>query len=314
METTWVPHFKLDLRVANSRSFTQLVKDLADWGKTQEVDLSDIKSGFRTVTPELAERLLCSNIQNRVPRLSQVQKNAAAMTEGNWKRTGQTIIITDGGRMIDGQHRLLACYLSGASFDTYIVTDVEDEEPLFAYIDCGAGRTAKDALQTGGFNGVSASIAGAIKLDFSQFAIGNFKQVYVPQAMILDYAKENPDIVELAHSMLENNRMAVEIIGKKPVALYLGWLVRQEYGLTTVGEFMGLLADETLATDHPATMLRKKYADLDKEYAKLGFQTDHRIIFFVKAFNAWKTGQTLKNLRVTETVWPKIATVTSIAA
>ena len=52
--------------------------------------------------------------------------------------------------LIDAQHRMLAGLISGVTFKSYVVTEIEPIPNLFAYIDNVRVRTAPAALQTAG--------------------------------------------------------------------------------------------------------------------------------------------------------------------
>lgn len=99
-----------------------------------------------TITPELAEEILKRNARNRGIRRAKVKEYAKAMEEGRWQLNGDN--ITFGARqyiLLDGQHRLHACVLSGVSF----VTDVRFgiNEDFFTLMDNNIKRGNADILK-----------------------------------------------------------------------------------------------------------------------------------------------------------------------
>ena len=66
-----------------------------------------------TVTPAIATRWLGLNTNNRHPRITDVRALAADMRGGRWQQNSETIKFGTDGRLIDGQHRLMAIELSG---------------------------------------------------------------------------------------------------------------------------------------------------------------------------------------------------------
>lgn len=75
-----------------------------------------------TVTPEQAEQWLEErNHGNRALRIRQVEKLTRDMAGGNFVYNYQPIIFDDNGLLIQGQHRLTACVISGAPFVTDVV-------------------------------------------------------------------------------------------------------------------------------------------------------------------------------------------------
>lgn len=101
-----------------------------------------------TVTPDMALDMLDYNTRNRPVKGGKVALYARQMEAGEWRYTGEPIIFSDAGRVIDGQHRLMACIEA----DTAIPVDVAFGRPdnAFAFIDVGAPRTAGDIFAING--------------------------------------------------------------------------------------------------------------------------------------------------------------------
>lgn len=96
------------------------------------------------VTPELAVMWLEGNVGNRPIKSILVGELTNAMLNGTFKLTHQPIAITTDGRLLDGQHRLLAVIRSGR---TVLMNVTFDADPAtFDVIDAGAKRTLADAL------------------------------------------------------------------------------------------------------------------------------------------------------------------------
>lgn len=104
-----------------------------------------MNSSTITITPELAREYLAKNIdKNRPIRKAVVHAYAEQMKRGEWKITPQGISFDQKGRLIDGQHRLMAVIESGAKVPMYVTTGVPVDRMLM--IDCGTKRTAADIL------------------------------------------------------------------------------------------------------------------------------------------------------------------------
>ena len=111
-----------------------------------------------TITPAIAKKYLDTMITNRKLWDSRVIEIALQM-EAGWTLNGETIKFSDQGALIDGQHRLHACILSGRSFDTYVARGISDPK-AFATIDTGKSRTFGDVFSASGIkdaNNVSAA-------------------------------------------------------------------------------------------------------------------------------------------------------------
>jgi hypothetical protein len=117
---------------------------------------------FMQITPAMAAVMMEHNAdsewRNRPQSEPAVRRYAENMRKG-WKFTGDTIVFSKSGRLLNGQHRLQACLRSGCSFPTLVVFGVDDE--AFAYMDVGTRRTAAHIFAINGvlnYN-MAASIA-----------------------------------------------------------------------------------------------------------------------------------------------------------
>jgi hypothetical protein len=100
------------------------------------------------ITPEVAASFLARDQEqskkNRTIRPSKVQSFLAAIRDGNFKLTHQGIAIAPNGRILDGQHRLLAIIESGETVSMIVAFDTPEE--TFQFIDRGTPRRVRDAL------------------------------------------------------------------------------------------------------------------------------------------------------------------------
>lgn len=103
-----------------------------------------MRSEVVTVSPELARLYLEGNTENRNVRESRVKMLAEVITRGEWVTTHQGIAISSNGRLLDGQHRLLAIVKAGKSVDVMVTTGAD--ESSFSAIDLHDKRRISDAL------------------------------------------------------------------------------------------------------------------------------------------------------------------------
>lgn len=95
------------------------------------------------VTPDMADAMLERNSDdewhNRPGSEKGILRYSRAMQRG-WKFTGEPIIFSKSGRLLNGQHRLMACVRSGVSFETLVVFGIDDD--AFKFMDIGVSRSA----------------------------------------------------------------------------------------------------------------------------------------------------------------------------
>lgn len=112
------------------------------------------------VTPDMAAQWLEeTNTHNRVVAQWQITKYASDMKHGRWKFTGDAIRFDASRRLLDGQHRLMACKRAGTPFETYVMYGLPSE--VQDVMDTGKARKASDVISLRGItnsNKVSATV------------------------------------------------------------------------------------------------------------------------------------------------------------
>jgi hypothetical protein len=90
-----------------------------------------IKTNVEVITPAVAaEYLRLYNQGNRKPNKAQVAYYAKMMSEGEWELNGESIKFSGSGetlRLLDGQHRLMACVEANVPFETLVVRDIDEK-------------------------------------------------------------------------------------------------------------------------------------------------------------------------------------------
>jgi len=96
---------------------------LTDYGRDVQDSSMNIETPViekRWITPTHAKYILDNHNPNTCKmRAEAVKRYAEDMAKGNWKLNGETIKVTPNGQLLDGQHRLAGCVMSGVSFETY---------------------------------------------------------------------------------------------------------------------------------------------------------------------------------------------------
>jgi hypothetical protein len=287
--TSWTPAVTLDLATASGPAFEEAKAKFRDWAKVGPADDLILKDGWLTITPEIAEKMLRRNAMNRKIGLAPVKKYAHDMASGEWAETSQGLGFDDKGHLVDGQHRLWACYLSGVPFATYVVTSVKSRKHLFAYYDTGKLRSAGDALYTSGNNGLSSILAGAIQLaslyDNHALHIYKSKGRRLSNPETLQYASEHPNLSAATHMIEANFSRAIQVIGSKPVAAFFAWKAIEAYGENELEDFLlPLGTGANLAEDSIILALRNRLMNAGADDGEKGMSKPHRLALLIKAF------------------------------
>lgn len=167
-------------------------------------------SALWRITPWMAKIMLEWNDRNRPISEAKVRKYAATMAAGRWRYTGQTISFSK-TRILDGQHRLLACIKSSTPFDAMVVFGVPDES--FAFIDVGKTRTASDVFS---INGVVNNVVMAAAI---QWVVG-YDSGALSDAAGGKVADDHDELYRhyLKHQGLQDSSWVSSIFGKAKIA------------------------------------------------------------------------------------------------
>lgn len=161
-------------------------------------------TNIETITPELAERYLQANTDNRKIRQRVVDAIARDMLNGDFVLTHQGIAFDADGLLIDGQHRLAACVKSGVPM-TVMVTRGIDRSSAEA-IDTGIKRTFQDGLNFSGKYEDSPALRNKATIG----AIRKLAQFGYNQSIVLSDAE--------IHTLLMAFREKIEILYKASIS------------------------------------------------------------------------------------------------
>jgi hypothetical protein len=263
-----------------------------------------VTTGWNDITPAIALDLLRRNRPgaNRKVDPATVAYYAAQMIVGDWKATGQPMLIDSEGRLVDSQHRNLAIVVSGATIKSFVVTGVEAIPALFAYIDNSRPRSAASALQTAGLNGVSPIIVKVIKLAEEIRAgvynpDGGERLARLTPAQIIKLSTEYPNARDAARATASDWESVVSYVSgggtsRKDVIAYMGMKIIDLYGNDVADDFFEeIVNDDERPTDHPVAAFRK-LIDGDIKHDVL-MKRHHLLAALIKTFNAWRKGEVL---------------------
>lgn len=132
----------------------------AQQGKCEGLKSETLKTMIRVITPEDADVILeeSKDYNYRTPNYATVDIYANDMLNGNWKENGESIKFDKLGKLIDGQHRIMAVKKSGVAQTFVIVLGIDAK--VADSIDIGRKRSIEQYLkwQDKGFRKGATSI------------------------------------------------------------------------------------------------------------------------------------------------------------
>lgn len=170
------------------------------------------------VTPAMATAFLDEkvNCQNRTIDPNRVKRYAADMRSKNWTFTGDPIVFSEKGKLVEGQHRCAAIVSSGCTIDVLIVRGVKDEAMLNAGE--GKSRSFSDYLKIKGvqnYRSVATVTRRLVEYESQAIWKSSGGNTRTSNAMLYKCFSANcDDICEASHELnLENGLYISGILG-----------------------------------------------------------------------------------------------------
>ena len=241
------------------------------------------------VTPALAREWLALNTNNRNIRRGVVDRYQKDIENGAWQLNGEAIVL-NGGSLLDGQHRLLACVAANKKFKSVVVFDAPGE--AMQTIDQGVSRGFGDVLRWKGHTNQN-NLASAIKLSWRW----DNSYLMVPRhASIsegLAWLEENPRMPSACAFASRLTGAPLRLRASVGASVYLKALESDEGAAT---EFFDRLLDgEHIGKGEAVYALRRSLVtNAMRSHAKLN--QNSILAYMIKGWNAWITGQPMEQM------------------
>lgn len=253
----------------------------------------NISAHVQVVRPDDARRYLENMFDNRKPSAKRVTEYARYMSEGQWLLNGEPLIFDNSGRMIDGQHRCLACVKADVSFPVLVVSGVDRD--AVETINVGLRRSRVHVGQIAGVENAQVAMPAAARLVSFQRTgdISVNPSVAPSEHQLVQIAKAEPNMNE-ACRVAGRVSSLLSVSSAAMAALYV--LLKARKPEECEAFFSGL---ETglgfMSASHPIWMCRE-YLRNNKPTGDKSDQR-YRVAIVVRAWNLYATDRTAKTLR-----------------
>lgn len=250
------------------------------------------------IDPDFARILLEMNTRNRPKSASIIKAYAEAMKAGNWKLNGETIKVTSDGFILDGQHRLEACVLSGVAFDTYFV-EVEDANS-FDTIDIGHKRTGAHVLAIQG-EANYAVLSSALALLYQYEKKGRITKgsTRINPYAIEELLGKNPDMrISVNYACKYRNKSNLL---SRSVCAFVHYIFSR-IDADDAEKFMDqVMGGENLQRQDPAWAIRNRLMVEQTQRRHNILRNSFSIALLIKAWNLFRAGKPCHVLKYLET-------------
>lgn len=250
---------------------------------------------LQTITPDDALEMLKYNNHNRNARPRHVARLAADMVNERWVDNGDAIRFSRTGRLLDGQHRLLAIIKSGRAVRMRIIRGLPDE--CQSTIDDGAKRKTCDVLSMHGVQ-YAHVLPAAIKVVLCWDRHRNPNQrITINNSEILDLYESMPGIGD---SVVFGTQLYQETgRGILPSTATACHYILARIDKQDADEFFRLLISGTdLSKGHPCHTLRARLIKSSESKGRADHNLHTALLF--KAWNAYRSGRPMPRVKWTE--------------
>lgn len=266
-----------------------------------------VQATTETITPVRAAELLEGNTSNRPVKKNLVGRLAAAMLEGRYQFNGETIKVAKGGRLIDGQHRLLACVESKRPFKTLIVYGLQPE--VFNSVDIGNIRSGADILGCAGeqyAHVLAAGVGHVYAWERGDIAM----RIGVPKDALQGVLERHPRLRQLC---IEASYLGAAV-GYPGLTLAFRYIFGAQNEPKAEAFFLALKEGAELGKTSPVLHLRNFL--LTQKNSRSKKSKLDVMAYYIKAWNAYVTGRQLTFLKWNPSIeeFPEIAQQARAAA
>ncbi|MGX7681229.1 hypothetical protein ACSMXN_20275 [Jatrophihabitans sp. DSM 45814] len=254
---------------------------------------------MQSISPKRAAELLDANTANRPVSKPVVRGFAEAMRRGDWLVTHQGIAFDTDGVLVDGQHRLAAIIEAGVPVELTVFTEVD--AGTFDVLDTGKRRNAADVLAIEGEKNSTmlAAMVRTVWLYENRPDLGwSGGPTAVTNHQIVQTLDQHPRLREFV-SVGEQVATATGMI--KSAAGAASYLVTQANKRADLADwFEGIVDGAGLVRNDPRLVFRRVMFTMARKQAgqvQRRRDTREHVALYVKAFNAWATGEPITGLR-----------------
>lgn len=215
-----------------------------------------------TVTPEIAQKYMLSNTRNRELKADNLRVLRAHMLGNTFESlNGQTIVFSNTGVLLDGQHRLQALIETNSTYDFVVIEGVDED--AFTTIDIGVKRKTRDIFQIEGIDnatGISAAVTHYMKLKNKINTLSNgVIYYYITMDDVLEAYKNHAHIFQSTYKRAMEYHKKMKIFSISQLAGLMAYTaLHSRFNNRAIEEFWNPLFTGTNLSEQ-VNVLRSKY-------------------------------------------------------
>lgn len=264
------------------------------YGEGVERKYPGVSVTIERITPSVAAKMLETNTHNR--SLNRFESVSKALENGEWSLNGATIVFSEDGVLLDGQHRLIACVRTGVPFDTIVVRGIGQRQQMT--MDVGTKRKVADFLKLDGYtdSALLASIGNGIYRADTLGLAESFTRAGAERGTLMatvNFIEDNYD------ERIEPIKSSVRSVVHRYRGVFSSTLGPLFDVFRRAGDedFYGFV-DQLLGRVEPCQTVGLLISRLNENVRKTSGKLTQKVIaaLFIKAWNAYLSGEQLGTL------------------
>lgn len=252
-----------------------------------------------TLTPLLAQLLLERNPINRPISKHNAMSLGSDMASGRFRFNGASIVLSNTGKLNDGQHRCQQVLATKVPIRTVIAFGADDEARFTN--DTGKSKSASNLLHMKGrkyTHALAAAINYYLQWQTAGFiAYGGGTQVPT-KAQIVNAADELKGI----DKSVEFTADSMKTVRSHAVLAFCHFVFKRRAGVEAADEFIRkLIEGDGLRKGDAIHYCRNRLLGLDR-----GYTSNDRCELIFKCWNKWRQGGQVSTFRFTGSKLPKV--------
>jgi hypothetical protein len=267
-----------------------------------KTNTNKIKIYPQVITPEMATKYLEKNIglqkgdliKNRKFSDRNIDFLYKQMKAGEWMITGDPIKFSDTGKLIDGQHTLMAIRKLGKPIEIFVAEGLKEE--VFTVLDTGKNRTASDVLSMMGYSnatGLASAVRSILFFKNSGYTGESRGRVsHATNQAVLRFVQKNEEINEVlsfAISIYQKFRFL-----NTSILATLYWELSKNNQTKCDAFFEKYSTGIDLSENSPIRLLRDKLLKDSVNKSKLNRRD--KMAIFIMAWNSFLTNKKIHSL------------------
>jgi hypothetical protein len=218
----------------------------------------NLNCGFFEVHPNAAAEILQTrNKSNRKPATAKLAQTCDDIRQGRFLINGESIIFSNTGVLLDGQHRLMGCVETGIPIISLVAFGIDEEARKT--IDTGKGRTVGDIATLGGIaDGNNVTTIARLMIAYQR---GGGEQLSrttdISTGEILDFIEATPEIHDM-NRWATRYQAGLTSIMPRTILAVARMICEPKFGPGILDYFEQVGSGESIKSGDPAFSVRRR--------------------------------------------------------